>query len=157
MFLKIITGLKKLYSEKYSCKRWPITCNILLRLISRFDQTTLEGANLHFAFCLIFIGFLQMGEFTYNKVESEFSSWNLTKDSVFLSENRLFLIIPSCKTDPSGKRTIYIYNSLKQITILYSLNMLRLLATIMLQRNFKQEFVLWDTKKIIQVICLEEN
>ena len=41
-----------------------------------------------------------MGEFTYNKVESNFSSWNLTRGSASLSEDRLFLVIPSCKTDP---------------------------------------------------------
>ncbi len=41
-----------------------------------------------------------MGDFTYDKVENDFSSWNLTRGSVSLSEDRLFLFIPSCKTDP---------------------------------------------------------
>lgn len=89
-----------IYGEEDTRERRPITRDILLKLISRFDQTTLEGANLHAAFCLTFAGLLRMGEFTYNKVESDFSSWNLTRGSVSLSEDRLFLVIPSCKTDP---------------------------------------------------------
>ena len=97
---RVIKGLRRLYGEGDTQERQPITRDILLKLISRFDQTTLEGANLHAAFCLAFAGFLRMGEFTYNKVESDFSSWNLTRGSVSLSEDRLFLVIPSCKTDP---------------------------------------------------------
>ena len=96
-----------------------------------------------------------MGEFTYDKVEREFSSWNLTRGSVSLSEDRLFLVILSCKTDPSGQGTTCLYNSLEQTITLYSSTMSGLLATIMLQGNFKKEFVLWDTKGIIQVIRSE--
>ncbi len=97
---KVIKGLQRLYGEGDTRERQPITRDILLKLISRFDQTALEGANSHAAFCLAFAGFLRMGEFTYNKVESDFSSWNLTRGSVSLSEDRLFLVIPFCKTDP---------------------------------------------------------
>ena len=97
---RVIKGFRRIYGEGDTRERQPITRDILLKLISRFDQTTLEGANLHAAFCLAFAGFLRMGEFTYNKVESDFSSWNLTRGSVSLSEDRLFLVIPSCKTDP---------------------------------------------------------
>lgn len=100
MLQRIIAGLRRLYGEGDTCERRPITRDILLKLISRFDQITLEGANLHAAFYLAFAGFLQMGGFTYNKVKSNFSSWNLTRGSVSLSEDRLFLVIPFCKTDP---------------------------------------------------------
>lgn len=55
---------------------------------------------MHAAFYLAFAGFLQMGEFTYNRIESDFSSWNLTQGSVSFSKDWLFFIIPSCKTDP---------------------------------------------------------
>ena len=84
---KIIAGLQKLYREGDTCKRQPITHDILLKLISRFDQTTFKGVNLHAAFCLAFAGFLRMGEFIYNKVEGNFSSWNLTQGSVSLLED----------------------------------------------------------------------
>lgn len=84
---KIIVGLQRLYGEGDTCECQPITFDILLKLISKFDQTTFEGANLYVAFCLAFAGFLRMGKFTYNKVESNFSSWNLTQRSVSLLGN----------------------------------------------------------------------
>lgn len=54
---RIIAGLRRLYGEGDTCERQPITRDVLLKLISRFDQTTFEGANLHAAFCLAFAGF----------------------------------------------------------------------------------------------------
>ena len=71
---RIIAGLQRLYGEGDTRERRPITRDILLKLISRFDQRTFEGANLHAAFCLAFAGFLRMGEFTYDKVKHDFSS-----------------------------------------------------------------------------------
>ena len=97
---KSIAGLQKLYGEGDTRERWPITQNILLRLISRFDKTTFEGVNLHAAFYLAFVGFLRMAEFTYNKVESDFRSWYLTRGSIFLQEDQLLLALPASKTDP---------------------------------------------------------
>ena len=97
---RIIAGLQRWYGERDTHERRPITRNILLWLISRFDQITFEGVNLHAAFCLAFAGFLRMGEFTYDKVKCNFNSWNLTRGSVSLSENRLFLVFPASKTDP---------------------------------------------------------
>ena len=97
---RVISGLRRLSGEGDTRERRSITRDILLKLISSFDQTTLEGANFHTAFCLAFTGFLRMGEFTYNKVESDFSSWNLTRGSISFLEDRLFLVLPSCKTDP---------------------------------------------------------
>lgn len=45
-----------------------------------------------------------MGELTYNEVEGDLSSsWNLAQDSVFVSEDRLFLVLPSGETDPFGR------------------------------------------------------
>ena len=41
-----------------------------------------------------------MGECTYDKDEHDFSSWNLTRGSVSLQEDRLLLVLPSSKTDP---------------------------------------------------------
>lgn len=41
-----------------------------------------------------------MGELAYDEVEGDFSSWNLARDSVFVSEDRLFLVLPSGETDP---------------------------------------------------------
>ena len=40
-----------------------------------------------------------MGEFTYDRGECDFNSWNLTRGSVSLSEDRLSLVHPASKTD----------------------------------------------------------
>ena len=96
---RIIAGLRRLHGEGDTRERQPITRDILLQMISRFDQTTFEGANLHSAFCLAFAGFLRMGEFTYDNVEPDFSFWNLTRGSVSLLEDRLFLVLPASKID----------------------------------------------------------
>ena len=97
---KIIADLRKLYGDGDTCKHQLITRNILLQIISRFDQTTFERANFHSAFCLVFAGFLRMGKFNYDNVEPDFSFWNLTQGSVSLLEDRLFLVFLVSKTDP---------------------------------------------------------
>lgn len=76
-----------------------MTCNIILKLITRFDQTTLEEANFHFAFCLVCVEFLLMSEFNFNKVEKNFNSQNLTWCFISLSEDLLFLVILFSKTN----------------------------------------------------------
>ncbi len=48
--------------ERDTCERRPITHDILLEIISRFDQTTLEWANLYAAFCSAFAGFFMNGQ-----------------------------------------------------------------------------------------------
>ena len=50
-------------------------------------------------FCLAFAGFLGMRELTYDKVECDFNSRNLTQGSVSLLEDRLFFVLPAFKTD----------------------------------------------------------
>ena len=70
---KIIAGLRRLHKEGDTRKRQLIARNIILQIISKFDQTTFEGANLYSAFYLAFAGFFRMGEFTYDNVEPDFS------------------------------------------------------------------------------------
>ena len=105
---RIIAGLRKLYGEGDTQERWPITKDILLWLISRFDQTTFEYTNLYAAFCLAFAGFLRMGEFIYDKVGSDFRSWHLTCGSIFFQEDRLLLVLPASKIDPFRQGVILI-------------------------------------------------
>lgn len=91
---KFIAGFQKLSGERDIYKHRPITCTILLRLISRFDQTT-EGASLQAVFYFTFAGFLRIREFTFDKVECDFNSWKLTRSSISVSENWHFVSSPS--------------------------------------------------------------
>ena len=70
---RIIAGLQKLYKKENTDERWPITRNILLWLISSFDQTIFGKTNLHTAFCLAFERFWKIRKFTYNKVKGNFN------------------------------------------------------------------------------------
>ena len=47
---RIIADLRRLYGEGDARERRHITRDILLRLISMFDQTNFEGTSLHSAF-----------------------------------------------------------------------------------------------------------
>ena len=104
---KIIAGFRKVYGERDTCERRQITLDIWLMLISRFDQTTSKGANLNAAFCLTFAGFLQIGELTYNKVESDFRAWHLTCGSISLQEDWVLLVFPASKTNPFCQGVIW--------------------------------------------------
>lgn len=70
---KIITNLRKLYDQRNIYKYWPIFCNILFNFILKFNQIILKKANLYYFFHLVFIEFLQINKFTYNKIKRDFS------------------------------------------------------------------------------------
>ena len=63
---RILRGIKIFLAarEVEPRERLPITRDLLLRLISRLDPSTYEGATLRAAFCIAFAAFLRMGEFT---------------------------------------------------------------------------------------------
>ena len=104
-----------------------------------------------------------MGNFTYDKVEHDFNSWNLTQGSASLSEYRIFLVLPASKTDPfrrgidfghSGRLSFFAtyLNDFPKHIIFCFLSRLGLLAAITLQRNSRKELVSWATKETIRVI-----
>ena len=102
---RIITGIRRFRGEGKMRKQQPITRDILFCLLLQFKTHTVKGANLHAAFCLAFAGFLRMREFTYvDRGEYNPGAWNLTRRSISLFEDRLFLVLPSSKTDPFRKR-----------------------------------------------------
>lgn len=78
----MIASFQKLYCQGGTREHRPITCNILLPLISKFEPTIFEGASLPVAFRLAFAEFWRIEEFTYDKVEYDFNSWNSTRGSL---------------------------------------------------------------------------
>ena len=100
---RIIAGIKRKNGEADKKERMPITKNILLRLVKRLDLADNAQATLHAAYCLAFAGFLRAGEFTYtirDLTDPSFESWHLTRKSVHLEADKLFLSLPASKTDP---------------------------------------------------------
>ena len=89
-------------------QRLPITRG-LLRLISRLDASTHEGATLWASFCIAFAAFLRIGEFTWSaadwRAEDESHQWNMTRGSTQFYPTQgtpewLLIALPISKTDP---------------------------------------------------------
>ena len=102
---RVLNGIRRLRGEANTQERQPITRDILLHMLTLFDQSTLYGATMHSAFCLAFAGFLRIGEFTWNTsdVDENFSSFFLTRRSVSFYDDYLQLTLPTSKTDPFRK------------------------------------------------------
>jgi hypothetical protein len=107
---RVIRGIKIFHGAREGDRRerLPITRDHLLRILTRLDSNTQEGATYHAAFCTAFAGFLRVGEFTWTSAEwllgaADFSTWHVTRRSVqFLDDedSRLHLTLPASKTDP---------------------------------------------------------
>ena len=100
---RILAGIRRLRGEADTKERRPITRDVLLKVLTRFNTTTRYGIMLHAVFCLAFAGFLRIGEFTWSQedyAQSDFVNWFLTRRSVELHEDYAFLKLSASKTDP---------------------------------------------------------
>ena len=109
MLQRIVNGIRRLRGDTPKRERRPITRDILLQLVHQFDQTTLTGATNHAAFCLAFAGFLRIGEFTWNNINtSDFGQWSPIRGSILIGGDKLELTLLSSKTDPFRKGVIIV-------------------------------------------------
>lgn len=75
---QIFAGIKRKNGNPETRERFPITRDILLRLLKPLDRANQAQATLHASYCLAFAAFLRAGEFTYTKTEAadpKFSEW----------------------------------------------------------------------------------
>lgn len=103
MLERIIAGIKRLIGEKDKRERKPITREILIKLLEGLDTKTLDGATLHAAYSMAFAAFLRCGEFTYTMQEAAspgFDGWHLTRKSIEIQADKMFISLPASKTDP---------------------------------------------------------
>jgi len=94
----IIRGGKRVYGEGVKASRYPITSNILLRMVNetRNDE---EGINVKAALCVAFAAFLRCGELTWNTWSPESHHSLLSRDHVVFHPTSVTLTLPSSKTD----------------------------------------------------------
>jgi integrase len=104
---RVIRGINIFHGAREGDRRerLPITRDLLLRILTRLDTHTQEGATYHAAFCTAFAAFLRVGEFTWTAADlstADFCSWHITRRSVQFAEDdsRAYLTLPASKTDP---------------------------------------------------------
>ncbi len=102
----IIAGIKQKNNKNSNSKvpeKMPITRDLLLALVKGLNQANRAHATLHAAYCLAFAAFLRVGEITHTPTDlqdSNFGTWHLTRRSIQLESDKLYLSLPSSKTDP---------------------------------------------------------
>lgn len=100
---RMITGIKRLKGDLETRERLPISRGLLLQLVGYRDGASHADRTLKAAYCLAFAAFLRAGEFTYtmgDRHDPEFISYHLTRQSITLENDRLYVFLPASKTDP---------------------------------------------------------
>ena len=87
---RIVVDIKRRNDEINTKKRRSITKNILLKLLAQIDVINLEDCNLHTFFCLVFVVFLRIDEFTYfaaKQRDLDFDCWHVIKSFIAFNDN----------------------------------------------------------------------
>ena len=87
---RIVVDIKRRNDEINTKKRHSITKNILLKLLKQIDVINLEDCNLHAFFCLVFVVFLRIDEFTYfatKQRDLDFARWHVTRSFIAFNDN----------------------------------------------------------------------
>jgi hypothetical protein len=98
-----------LHSETNKKERLPITCGLLIHILSLLDVNDPRDRNLYGAFWVLPAGLLWASETTWTVNHlihgyTEFAQWNLTRRCIQLEEGWTLLTLPSSKTDPVCKQ-----------------------------------------------------
>ena len=100
---RIVVDIKRRNDEINTKKRRSITKNILLKLLAQIDVINLEDCNLHAFFCLVFVVFLRIDEFTYfatKQRDFDFDRWHVTRSFIaFKNDDSMTLYLFVFKID----------------------------------------------------------
>ena len=100
---RIVVDIKRRNDEINTKKRRSITKNVLLKLLEQIDVINLESCSLHASFCLVFVVFLRIDEFTYFATEQrdlDFDRWHITRSFIaFKDDDSMTLCLLVFKID----------------------------------------------------------
>ena len=100
---RIVVDIKRRNDEINTKKRRSITKNVLLKLLEQIDVINLESCSLHASFCLVFVVFFRIDEFTYFATEQrdlDFVRWHVTRSFVaFKDDDSMTLCLSVFKID----------------------------------------------------------
>ena len=168
LFLKrIIVDIKRRNNEVNTKERRSITRDILLKLLKKI-LITFENCMLKVFFCLVFVVFLSIDEFTYfvtKQKNSDFARWHLTRDFVTLKKNSMSLRLSFSKTNSWRQRvTIFIVaiddivcsiKTIKQLFARHSISSTISLSYI--EIFFSRQHVITHLKSLLQKLRIESN
>ena len=100
---RVVDDTRRLRDEDEIRERCLITKNVLLRLLKCFYKIIKHNITIQIIFCLVFIIFLRISEFTYESKDlrdENFDNWFLTRRHVRLYEDHLELTLLAFKTNP---------------------------------------------------------
>ena len=94
-----LAGVRRFRGEPDTQERCPLIKDVLLKVLTCFDQSTLFGATMQASFCLAFADFLRIGEFTWSSsdLSESFDKFFITRRSVNSYEDYLELTLPASK------------------------------------------------------------
>jgi hypothetical protein len=95
----VIRGGKRTYGNGTKAIRYPITSNILIRMVNEATNDE-EGCNIKAALCVGFAAFLRSGEFTWDTWSTESALSCLSRMHVAFLPTSVILTLPASKTDP---------------------------------------------------------
>ena len=96
MLNRIVYDIKRVRNNKIFKKRKSIIKNVLLKILNIFDVLIRQKITLHAFFCLIFVVFFRIDEFTWffdDREIENFVQWRVIKTSmIFLFHNLKFTL-----------------------------------------------------------------
>jgi len=94
----ILRGGKRVYGEGEKAIRYPLTSDILLRLVNEIHNDE-EGVNVKAAFCVAFAAFLRSGDITWDTWSPDSHLSHLSRKHVAFHPSSVTLSLPASKTD----------------------------------------------------------
>ena len=140
MLIRQCFDIKRRVDETNIVVRRFIIKDLLLKLLDFLDIHDENQMNLYAVFCLIYVVFLKMNEFTYKQTDastSNFNDWFVIKNSIIFHDNFLILRLSTFKCDIFRRDVdVHIAESLNNVDSINVMKMLWLRFSVIITEVF---------------------